>query len=42
MERFSYPDLAAAQAESAEIVRLMEVVRLGTPDPGEGGDEWLG
>lgn len=32
MSRFSYPSLDAARRESAEVLRLMEIVRLGTPE----------
>jgi len=34
MERFSYPSLAAAREESAEILELMAIVSLGTPAKG--------
>jgi hypothetical protein len=36
MERFGYRSLADARAESSEILRLLEIVRLGTPRPEAG------
>lgn len=35
MGRFSYPSLEAARQESAEVLELMAIVRLGTPEGGE-------
>lgn len=38
MERFSYPSLAALRAESSELMQLLTIERLGTPERGmEGG-----
>lgn len=43
LEMGAYPSLAAVRAEDAEIVRLSEIRRLGTPARmPEGGDDWLG
>jgi len=40
MRGFSYPSLAAARKESAEILRLLEIEYLGTPrETGEGGGD---
>jgi hypothetical protein len=36
MERFGYRSLADARAESAEILRMTEIVRLGTPEREDG------
>lgn len=36
MRQFPAYTLAAARAESAEILRLMEIERLGTPEGGDG------
>lgn len=33
MERFSYPNIAAVEAEDAELVRMMRIVELGRGDP---------